>query len=56
LNKAYETWSKATGIEWKDYLTEVLKTKGIGEWAREVAQHILEDETEDKDAMVTKNS
>ena len=42
----YEGWKKALDVSWKEYLSEIAKNPYTGEWAREVAQHLME--TEDK--------
>ena len=40
----YEYWRKAMGISWKEYLSEIAKNSLTGEWAREVARHLIETE------------
>jgi hypothetical protein len=40
----YEAWKKALDISWKEYLNEIVKNSLTGEWAKEVAQHLLENE------------
>jgi hypothetical protein len=40
----YEAWKKALGISWKEYLNEIVKNPLTGEWAKEVAQHLIEKE------------
>jgi hypothetical protein len=46
--KAYESvaekfqeWKKASGISWKEYLSEIAKNPLTGEWAKEVAEHLI---------------
>ena len=39
--KKYELWKRALGISWKEYLSEVVKNPLTGEWAREVAEHLI---------------
>ncbi|MCS7125248.1 MAG: hypothetical protein NZ932_07550 [Candidatus Bathyarchaeota archaeon] len=39
--KKYEVWKKALNISWKEYLSEVAKNPFTGEWAKEVAEHLL---------------
>ena len=39
--KKYETWKKALEISWKDYLSEIVKNPFTGEWAKEVAEHLI---------------
>jgi len=41
LQKKFESWQKATGIEWKNYLQEVAKNPLTGLWAKEVAENLL---------------
>ena len=40
--KKYDQWKKAKGISWKEYLSEIAKNQFTGEWAREMAQHLIE--------------
>jgi hypothetical protein len=39
--KKYDMWKKALEISWKEYLSEIAKNPLTGEWAREVAEHLL---------------
>ena len=39
--KKYEFWKKALEISWKEYLSEIAKNPLTGEWAKEVAEHII---------------
>ncbi|MEM1564680.1 MAG: hypothetical protein QW734_00185 [Candidatus Bathyarchaeia archaeon] len=39
--KKYEFWKKALNISWKEYLREVAKNPFTGEWAKEVAEHLI---------------
>jgi hypothetical protein len=39
--KKYELWKRALGISWKEYLSEIVKNPLTGEWAREVAEHLI---------------
>jgi hypothetical protein len=41
IMKKYEQWKKALEISWKEYLSEIAKNPLTGEWARQVAQHVL---------------
>jgi hypothetical protein len=34
------------GISWKEYLSKIAENPLTGEWAREVAQHLIETENE----------
>jgi len=42
--KRYDGWRKAMNISWKEYLSEIAKNPLTGEWAREVARHLIETE------------
>jgi hypothetical protein len=42
----YDRWRKATGISWKEYLSEIAKNPLTGEWARAVAQYLIEMENQ----------
>jgi len=42
----YDRWRKATNISWKEYLSEIAKNPLTGEWAREVAQYLIEMENQ----------
>jgi len=44
LIETYEDWKKALDISWKEYLNEVMKNPLTGEWAKEVAQHLIKKE------------
>lgn len=39
--KKYENWKRALEISWKEYLSEIAKNPFTGEWAKEVAEHLL---------------
>ncbi|MBS7616001.1 hypothetical protein KEJ45_02225 [Candidatus Bathyarchaeota archaeon] len=39
--KKYEVWKKALEISWKEYLSQIAKNPLTGEWAREVAEHLI---------------
>ncbi len=41
LRERYDRWREAMEIGWEDYLREVAENPNTGEWAREVAQHLL---------------
>ena len=40
-------WQKATNIGWIEYLVQIQKNSLTGEWAKEVAKHIIEEESKD---------
>lgn len=46
--KKYEVWKKALDISWKEYLSEIIKNPFTGEWAKEVAEHLLKTGEEPK--------
>lgn len=39
--KKYSVWQRALEISWQEYLSEIVKNPLIGEWAREVAEHLI---------------
>ncbi len=41
----FEVWNKASHVSWLDYLVEISKNSLTGEWAKEVAKHLIEDES-----------
>jgi hypothetical protein len=40
INK-FENWQKALGIQWKEYLSEIVNNDLTGESAKETAEHML---------------
>jgi hypothetical protein len=42
--KKYDFWRKALGIPWKEYLSEIQQNSLTGEWAKEVANHLINNE------------
>jgi len=38
----YNVWQKAMQISWKEYLSEIVKNPLTGDWAREVAESMIE--------------
>ena len=42
LMKNFEEWKKALNISWVDYLNEIIKNPYTGEWAKEVAEYLIE--------------
>jgi hypothetical protein len=40
----FEPWNKASGLVWVEYLAEIQKNSLTGEWAKEVATHLIKDE------------
>jgi hypothetical protein len=43
LCEKFEDWKKASMVSWMDYLIEISKNSLTGEWAKEVAKHLIED-------------
>ena len=41
ISKKYNLWRKALEISWKEYLSEIVKNPLTGEWAKEVAEHLI---------------
>jgi len=41
IQKKFETWKKASELEWKDYLHEIAKNPLTGVWSKEVAESLL---------------
>ena len=39
--KKYDIWKRASGVFWREYLNEIVKNPLTGEWAKEVAEHLL---------------
>jgi len=37
----YAEWKRALEISWEEYLSEINKNSLTGEWAKEVAQHLI---------------
>ncbi len=44
VTENYEVWKKALGLSWIEYLHEIRKNSLTGEWAKEVAKYLIEDE------------
>jgi len=43
----FKVWQRASGVSWNQYLVQVQKNSLTGEWAKEVAKHIIEEERKD---------
>lgn len=41
LEKAYPQWRYALGLSWAEYLEQITKAPGTGQWANEVVAEIL---------------
>ena len=44
VTQNYEAWKKAIGLSWIEYLNEIRKNSLTGEWAKEVAKYLIDDE------------
>jgi hypothetical protein len=42
--KKYDVWKNALELSWKEYLSEIVNNPLTGEWAREVAVHLIKNE------------
>jgi hypothetical protein len=43
----FSVWQKASDVTWNQYLGEIQKNSLTGEWAKEVATQLIEDENKD---------
>ncbi|MGQ9720624.1 MAG: hypothetical protein ACUVXA_04785 [Candidatus Jordarchaeum sp.] len=43
LKEKFDDWKKSMNVSWQEYLKKVIENENTGEWAREVAIHILEE-------------
>ena len=43
----FRVWEAASNVLWVQYLVEVQKNSLTGEWAKEVAKYLIEEETKD---------
>jgi hypothetical protein len=41
LTNSYGKWKKALDICWKEYLSEIVMNPLTGQWAKDVAQHLI---------------
>ncbi len=46
LKEAYNEWKKAMDITWQEYLKRVIENENTGEWVRELAIHLLNENLE----------
>ena len=42
----FDVWKKASDMVWSEYLVEIQKNSLTGEWAKEVAKHLIEEENQ----------
>ncbi|MCD6529505.1 hypothetical protein J7L06_04370 [Candidatus Bathyarchaeota archaeon] len=47
LKEAYVKWREATEVSWREYLSEVVKNPFTGEWSKEVARKLLEEDNDE---------
>ncbi len=40
----YECWKKALTISWREYLSEIKRNPLTGEWVKEVASYLINNE------------
>ena len=43
----FRVWEVASNVSWSQYLVEIQKNSLTGEWAKEVAKYLIEEETKD---------
>ena len=44
IMEKYECWRKALTISWREYLSEIKRNPLTGEWAKEVASYLINNE------------
>ncbi|MDR0797400.1 MAG: hypothetical protein LBE70_01580 [Nitrososphaerota archaeon] len=44
IYEKFEMWKKALEVTWMDYLSKISKNSLTGEWAKEVAKQLIEDD------------
>ncbi|MBN1245284.1 hypothetical protein JXA31_06795 [Candidatus Bathyarchaeota archaeon] len=44
LAEKYDCWRKALKISWREYLSEIEQNPLTGEWAKEVASYLINNE------------
>jgi hypothetical protein len=40
LQSSFESWRKASGVSWDEYIKSLCQTDETGQWVREVAEQI----------------
>ncbi len=43
LMEKYAVWQKAANVSWSQYICEIQKNSLTGEWAKEVAIHLMKE-------------
>jgi len=41
---SFDVWKKALGLSWEEYLSVIEKNSLTGEWAKEVAKYLIDNE------------
>jgi hypothetical protein len=44
IGEKYDLWKKSSKISWKEYLREIEQNPLTGEWAKEVANYLINSE------------
>jgi len=44
VTNSYDVWKKALGLSWEEYLSVIEKNSLTGEWAKEVAKYLIDNE------------
>jgi len=44
VTNSYDVWKKALGLSWEEYLNVIEKNSLTGEWAKEVAKYLIDNE------------
>lgn len=44
VTNGYDVWKKALGLSWEEYLSVIEKNSLTGEWAKEVAKYLIDNE------------
>ena len=47
VHEKFRVWEAASNVSWSQYLVEIQKNSLTGEWAKEVAKYLIEEEEED---------
>ena len=42
VQEAFKVWEIALEITWDDYLTRIFDEDGMGKWAKEVVEHLMQ--------------
>ncbi|MFW9955393.1 MAG: hypothetical protein ACFFD3_12640 [Candidatus Thorarchaeota archaeon] len=42
IHTAFESWNHALEIDWKMYLSRILDEESLGKFAREVVEHLMQ--------------